>query len=1065
MHEGNEEGRDASLYDRSSPTVIATPRAGADLAAPSSRSLPPAAPGRYEIVALIGAGGMGRVYKARDPRLNRNLALKFIRDNDPALVGRFLREARAQARIDHEYICKVYEVGEAAGQPYIAMQYIEGQSLKAQKRALRFEEKVKVMRKVAQGLHAAHRQGLVHRDVKPANIMLERREDGEFHPYVMDFGLAREIEGEGQTQTGAIEGTPAYMAPEQLRGDMQRLDRRTDVYALGATLYELLSGKPPFTGQNSLELMLEALHEEPRPLRALEPSVPRDVETIVMKCLEKDPARRYDSARTFAEDLGRYLEGEPILARPPTLGYLAVKKARKHRALVVVSGAALVAVLGLGGMWARARAVAQKQAATAQEIGRDIAEMDLFLRYALALPPHDTEREKSVIRARMQGIEERTAREGGPSDGPAHYALGRGHLLLEEPEQALRHLQKALGAGYAPPEVHHTLGLAFGNLYERELDKLGRIEDPKARAQREREIEERYLSSALAHLKSSRGTAVGSPKHVDALVAHYEKRYRSAATMAAEAAAESPWFAEASKLAGDAWVAEARQERDRGEHEAALRDVDAAISSYRTVTEMMRSDPIPQEALAEAWILRMEIGITRGDPPRDTLEQAVAACGAALAIDARRPQAYAKLTRAHWRWGQHLLGRGEDPSGAFERALESAKEALRIDPADALTHDTVGNIHVTRAFHQRRRGADVRAILDRALESYESAIRIDPSFPWSYNDAGVALMTKASYESEHGLDPRRTIEIGLARLDQALEVDPFYLYPHTNKAGGQAIRATYELEHGIDPHLSARHALDAAAQGLRANPNDGVCQNAAAWANLIVAEFEIASGRTPGPWLAQASDHLQAALRVNAADVEAHQHLGTAHALRARHLLEAHADATEVLREGRAALERATEIDDREPVTKLSLGKLELLAARNAAARGEDVTPALDRAAAALAAALELSEDQPEAWVAMANLHRARAEQARGSRKRVEEQVRLGIAAAERALAAYPRKPEALAAKGALDLALARALPPGAKRKEAARRARAKLEEALRENPLLGGELTPLLDEATALGS
>jgi serine/threonine-protein kinase len=1025
----------------------------------------PAAPARYELLELIGAGGMGRVFKARDPRLNRHLALKFIRDNEPALVGRFLREAQAQARIDHEYICKVYEVGETSGQPYIAMQYIEGQSLKAMKRALRLEEKVEVMRKVALGLHAAHRQGLVHSDIKPANIMLERREDGALHPYVMDFGLAREIEAQGQTQTGAIEGTPAYMPPEQLRGEVHKLDRRTDVYALGATLYELLCGKPPFTGQSSLELMLEALHEEPQPLRTLEPSVPRDVETIVMRCLEKDPARRYDSARTFAEDLGHYLDGEPILARPPTLGYLALKKARKHRALVAVSTAALVAVLAFGGMWARARSAAARQAAAAQEIGRDIAEMDLFLRYALALPPHDTAREKAVIRARMKGIEELLSREPGPSDGPAHYALGRGHLLLEEPEPASSHLQAALDAGYRTPEVRRSLGLALGALYERRLAEIRRIDDRQTRAAREREIEERYLSPALGHLKESGSAAVGPWAHVDALVAYYEKRHRDAATMAAAAAAASPWFPEASKLAGDALMAEARRENERGEHDSALRDLDAAIGAYRTVAEMMRSDPVPEEALAEAWIVRMEIEIERGGSPKEARDRVVAACDAALAIDGRRAGAHSKRARAHWHWARMLLGRGEDASPALELALASAREALHIDPEDAITHDSVGNILYHMAHHERRSGEDPRPTLERALESYERAIRIDPSFAWPYNDAGASLLEEASYEAAHGIDPRPSLDRAAERLVRALEVQPSYPFPRQNLAFTEGSRATYELHRGKDPREAAGRALEHCQKALRDNPRDAYSHANHGWVQLIVAEYELASGGAPVPTLERARESLRAASNLNPTQAEVQKMLGLADMLHARHLLGARSDATEALREGRAALARAIELDGRDPDIRRSLAELELLAARNAIARGQDAAPALDKAAKALSKALELSDDQPEAWALMAELHRARAEQARESRKPVEEHVRLGISTAERALAAYPRMPKALAALGALDLELARARPPGAERKEAARRARARLDEALRENPLLRGELAPLLDEAAALDS
>ena len=373
------------------------------LEAPSSRVFPVAGWDRYEKIEFLGAGGMGKVFKAEDPRLGRPVALKLLRDSEPELVRKLLREARAQARIEHEHICKVFEAGEVGGHPYIAMQYIKGRSLKELKRELTLEQKVSALRDVAEALHAAHRAGLIHRDIKPANIMVEEGEDGRIHPYVMDFGIAREVDRAGQTMSGLVEGTPSYMAPEQARGEVHKLDRRTDVYSLGATLYDLLAGRPPFIGEASVDVLVSLALEEATPLRKLDAGIPVDLETIVMKCLEKEPVSRYESAKALADDLGRYLAGEPIGARPATLWYLLAKKARKHKVAVGMGAAAVVVALGLGGAWLDARLAARDQARLAQRLGQDVKEMELFLRYAYALPLHDAGREKAVVRARMAG--------------------------------------------------------------------------------------------------------------------------------------------------------------------------------------------------------------------------------------------------------------------------------------------------------------------------------------------------------------------------------------------------------------------------------------------------------------------------------------------------------------------------------------------------------------------------------------------------------------------------------------------------------------------------------------
>ncbi|MFP2924510.1 serine/threonine-protein kinase, partial [Pyxidicoccus sp. 3LG] len=278
---------------------------------------------RYQPVRFLGQGGMGRVFLAWDPRLRRHVALKFVRDDDTELARRFVSEARAQARVDHERVCRVYEVGEVQGRGYIAMQYVDGQPLNALVDQLTVEQKAMLLREAAEGVHAAHRAGLVHRDIKPSNVLVERTPDGGLRPYVMDFGLARDWK-EGVTATGTVLGTPHYMSPEQARGEVARLDRRADVYSLGATLYALLTGQSPIPGANGLEVLSNIATVEPRPPRAVDRDIPADLEAITLKCLEKDRSARYGSARELADDLGRFLDGEPVLARTGP-GYRAAR--------------------------------------------------------------------------------------------------------------------------------------------------------------------------------------------------------------------------------------------------------------------------------------------------------------------------------------------------------------------------------------------------------------------------------------------------------------------------------------------------------------------------------------------------------------------------------------------------------------------------------------------------------------------------------------------------------------------------------------------------------------------
>jgi len=277
----------------------------------------PQIPG-YAVEALLGRGGMGVVFRARHLRLNRAVALKM------ALAGayagphereRFQREAEAVAGLRHPNVVQIHDVGDSDGRPYFTMEYVEGGSL-AQKLAgtpQPARQAAALLATLAGAVHAAHQGGIVHRDLKPANILLTA--DGT--PKISDFGLARRLDGAaGLTRTGAAVGTPSYMAPEQAGGTSHAVGPAVDIYALGAILYELLTGRPPFRGASVLETLEYINTTEPVPPSRLVPLVPRDAETITLKCLQKEPARRYGSAEALAEDLRRFLADEPILARP-----------------------------------------------------------------------------------------------------------------------------------------------------------------------------------------------------------------------------------------------------------------------------------------------------------------------------------------------------------------------------------------------------------------------------------------------------------------------------------------------------------------------------------------------------------------------------------------------------------------------------------------------------------------------------------------------------------------------------------------------------------------------------
>jgi WD40 repeat protein len=315
----------------------------------------------YELLEELGHGGMGQVYKARQRSLGRVVALKVIRAGAAATGDdrlRFRTEAEAAARLDHPNIVPVYEVGEHDGQPYLAVRYVEGGPLSRHLDRFRDDPRAAaaLVATLARAVHHAHQRGVLHRDLKPGNVLLEWRagDAGPPVPHVADFGLARLLDQDsGMTRTGELVGTPSYMAPEQASGGAAAVTTATDVHGLGTILYALLTGRPPFAAPTVLETLERVKGREAKPPRRLNPKVDRDLETICLTCLAKDPRRRYASALALAEDLENWLGHRPIAARPASARERLAKWVRRRPAAAAFAGLSVAVVLAVlaGNLW------------------------------------------------------------------------------------------------------------------------------------------------------------------------------------------------------------------------------------------------------------------------------------------------------------------------------------------------------------------------------------------------------------------------------------------------------------------------------------------------------------------------------------------------------------------------------------------------------------------------------------------------------------------------------------------------------------------------------------------
>jgi tetratricopeptide (TPR) repeat protein len=363
----------------SAPTVGLSAPSDPAHAAPGTAAV--TVPG-YSVVRELGRGGMGVVYLAQQESLRRDVALKVILDGGhagPEATARFRSEAEAIARLHHPHIIQIYDIGVHEGRPFFSLEWCRGGSLagRLQGTPLRAKEAAALVEQLARAVHAAHAQGIVHRDLKPGNVLFA--EDGS--PRISDFGLAKQMGAEGQTATGSVVGTPSYMAPEQAVG--KRSTPAVDVYALGAILYECLTGRPPFRAATAVETLRQVTDVEPVPPSRLTPGLARDLETIALKCLHKDPGRRYVTAAALAGDLRRYLDGQPIAARP--IGGLerGWRWCLRNRALTAALAGIVLSLLA-GTAVALALAVfALVQAHRAEQNARTIAEEQVKTRNAL----------------------------------------------------------------------------------------------------------------------------------------------------------------------------------------------------------------------------------------------------------------------------------------------------------------------------------------------------------------------------------------------------------------------------------------------------------------------------------------------------------------------------------------------------------------------------------------------------------------------------------------------------------------------------------------------------------
>lgn len=697
--------------------------------------------GRYLLGPLLGHGGMGDVYEAWDTLLGRLVALKVLIRLEPASMVRFMHEARLQARFEHPNICRIYDIEAHGGAPRIAMQLVRGPTLEDAARDLELAEVVTLTARLAEILGDAHRGGLIHRDVKPGNVLLEWQETGGWNPVICDFGLALALNESSLTQPNALTGTPAYMAPEQVRGDRRLICPATDVYGLGSTLYFLLLGRPPCVSTVTKEMLRVKKDQRfPKP-RSLEPAIPAELEAILLKCLAPDPGDRYPTMAVLAKELRGFL------GQGPAGRAQAGPSGRPARRPWLAASAALVLVGGLGGLAWRHGISQARWSELASRAAQEAQNLDLALAKEESLPRHDIR--PALVRLReASGVLAGQYEAMGPEvAGPQALVRGQAQLALGEYAEARTNLERAWADGLHMPETAFLAGLACAEDWLAETQLAAYRGDPPPPA-----------DEARTWLQRARGLSRDREEYAAAFLALMDGDPAGAVEHARTSQEANPWRLEATPLGCLCLIRLARQNLLHGDPQAALRAYREAQQWAQAGLGRAPSCGRLHHAFLAAALGQAALAQNRGGTPAMPLDQLARLAAQALEINPDAPAAQGDWLSVQALRAMAQRARGQDPRGTLEEALafywtrtqEPRPPALRV-------------AHMVLYWQMAEREADKGGAPDAPLaEALKDAGHALDS-PRDY--LGDLLHFKATLETARTPDPRPSLRLTRRQAD------------------------------------------------------------------------------------------------------------------------------------------------------------------------------------------------------------------------------------------------------------------------------------------------------------
>jgi serine/threonine-protein kinase len=775
--------------------------------------------------------------------------------------------------VEHPNVVRVHDTGTLEGRPCILLQLVEGQTFADLEPGVDWRVKVSLAAQAARGLGAAHRMGLIHRDVKPANILVEETPEG-LQALLSDFGLARDEEG-GLTRSGLMMGSVDYMAPEQVTGAAP-VDFRADIYGLGATLYAVLAGRPPFrntpgptaagastdglhdpTLEGDLhpgDLLRRVLEEEPRSLHSEVPGLPRDLGIVVAKAMEKEPAQRYITAEALADDLERVLRGEAIMARP--MGWMEAGARWIHRNPLAARavGVGLIAVLAATGFAAWNSRRSTLAALDASQMGAEAKALELRLRMAHLAPAHDLRPMKAQLR---QGLVRLLGRRGAA--GPASsFARGQVFLLLDELEDAQKALEQAQGAGYRGADLEEALGFVYGRRFVRALPAVEALKDPALKAQRREALQKTFKAPAIAHLG-----AAGNVLHQQAFIALLDKRYEEARALARRSRAEDPERLDSTLLEVEAWQLEAQEAHVRLDRIREGICLQEGLRLGEALFKDLRSNPEVPLLMARLKVIEAGTEQQLGRPAQKPFEEGIAWVDRALALDPEWADPWKVRGNLFEVMGQEAVIFGTLKGIAFaEQQVEACRKAVALRPSDAEALRALARgLHILGI----SKGQQQQDPLPCFLEGRKAALASEQFEGWHPSGphlATINALDEASYLAPRGLDasePLAAAEALVVRLKVTPGLLPAYL--HRAIADLRGLQAMQAAGKGQDPDPLRAEAQAEYEALFKLEPDQlvrtsDVCFGAVNW-----AQGRVTMGRPVGEILTRANPILEAGLR------------------------------------------------------------------------------------------------------------------------------------------------------------------------------------------------------------